>query len=276
MIDLRAIQLDVNSEFTVYTAREQLTKIVEIFKALPDRMNALKIAVVDARNLSMEIALESDVIWIDEEEPISTLPEEYRHESLGFVRYNHFVYSGRIIYPVKDIKGKVMGFCGWDKFAEPKYLDSRNQGYKAKYSTLYGMEKLPDYYRDTKPVFVVEGIVCCLYLRMNGFNALALLGSNMNAYIVQILKRFGRRLVIIPDNDAYGNLGEKALRDLAGEKIVNQAKRFLPMANIIQSKIEKDIDDSRKREEGKYEQALLSDLRSMSNPLIQKKCFNQR
>lgn len=241
-------------EYSVEDTRKDLGKIVEFFKNQPYHEHAMKLFIVDYRELPMQVAIDSDAFCVDEELPLSEFPEWIKDESLGFVKGDYCPMSGRCVFPVKDVKGQVMGFCGWDPFAQPKYLDSKNYGYKAKLTTLYGMEKLPEYYESGKPVFVTEGLMCCVYLRSKGFQALASLGSHLTPYVITILSRFGNRLVMVPDNDE------------TGDAYVKQVKNKLPKAICVQVAYGKDIENCRKMEDHCYEEQLMKELSLLSNP----------
>lgn len=241
-------------EYSVEDVRQDLAKITEYFRAQPYHQHAMELFMVDYRKFPMEVADAAECFVVDEELLISELPEWLLSEPLGFIKKNWVPMWGRCVFPVKDVRGTTMGFVGWDPTVEPKYLDSRNYGYKAKETTLYGMEMLPTYYTNNKPVFVVEGLMCCLYLRWKGFQALASLGSWLTPYVIQVLSRFGSRLVMIPDNDA------------TGDKYIKQIKRNLPKASIGQVRYGKDIDGCRKEADGAYEQELLKDLSMLNNP----------
>lgn len=241
--------------YSIEDVRRDLNRVVDYWMNQEWHENAVKVALEGERKLSPEIVKECKAFFIPEDVTLYTLPDWMKNESLGMVLYGKYIIqSGRIVYPVFDVKGDVMGFCGWDKYVNPKYLDSKNYGYKAKETTLYGMEKLEEYYNSKEPVFVVEGIVCCLYLRSKGFQALALLGSHMTQYVTQILKRFGKRLVLIPDCDG------------AGDSLVRQAKSIFKGITIVQMKYGKDIDGCRKFGDGIYEQQLLKELKSLYIP----------
>lgn len=240
-------------EYSIDDVREDLGNIVKYFQSKDYHEHAMDLFMVQYRKFPMEVAIESDAFCVDEEIPLCDIPDWMKHDSLGLVKNNYVTMWGRCVFPVKDVMGNVMGFCGWDPFVDPKYLDSKNYGYKAKQTTLYGMEKLPEYYNSKKPVFVVEGLMCCLYLRWKGFQALATLGSHLTPYVIQILSRFGNRLVMIPDNDE------------TGDKYIKQIKRSLPKALIVQPLVGKDIDGCRKFDDGLYEETLLKDLQNISN-----------
>ena len=252
------------TEYEIDDVREDLGNIVRFFRAQSYHQHAMELFIEQFRELPLSVADTSDAFCVDEELPISELPEWMLQEPLGFVRGKWIPMWGRCVFPVKDVYGNVMGFCGWDPFVEPKYLDSRNYGYKAKDTTLYGMEKLQEYYVSKKPVFVTEGLMCTLYLRSQGFQALASLGSHLTPYVIQILLRFGNRLIMVPDNDE------------TGDKYVAQIKRRLPKAMIIQCLKCKDIEGFRKIKDHAYEQELLKELSSLSNPFIKTKLFIRR
>lgn len=256
-------ELYVN-EYSVEEVREDLANIVRFFQAQDYHEHAMKLFIEQFRELPIEVAKTSDAFCVDEDMPISQFPEWMLQEPLGFVKKNWVPMWGRCVFPVKDVYGNVMGFCGWDPFVEPKYLDSKNYGYKAKATTLYGMEMLPEYYVSNKPVFVTEGLMCTLYLRSQGFQAMASLGSYLTPYVVRILSRFGNRLVMVPDFDD------------TGDKYVSQIKRQLPKAMIVQCTKGKDIEGLRKLEGHEYEEQLLKELTSLNNPFVKTKLLLRR
>lgn len=239
----------LSKETSVEQLRKQLQQIVDYFKSRDEYLEEVTIFAEKVRNLDVQTLLDCDSFMVQDDFFLPNLPEDLRHDSLGFCRGSYCVFQGRYVYPVKDVRGNVMGFCGYDKFSDVKYLDSKNFGYQAKTYSLWGMEKLPEYYRSNEPVFFVEGIVCALYLRQSGLQALALLGSSVSPYVLEIIKRFGSRAVIICDSDE------------AGTKCRNMLRRRAPKAHCIQSAIAKDVDDSRQADEN-----FVVELRKLSNP----------
>lgn len=223
----------MSEETTIDKLRKQLNQIVTVFKGRPEYLEEVTIFAEQVRNLEVKTLLDCDSFMVQPDVDFDILPEELQHDSLGFCRGMNLIFSGRYVYPVKDVKGDVMGFCGYDKFSDIKYLDSVNFGYKAKSYSVWGMEKMRDYYESSEPVFFVEGIVCALYLRQCGLQALAMLGSNITPYVMEIIKRFGPRAVVIVDSDE------------AGTHCRNTLRRFNKSIMCIQSTVAKDVDDSR-------------------------------
>ena len=251
-------------EYSVEDTRADLGRIVDYFKNQDYWETAMYAFLVDYREMDMEVAITSDAFAVDENTPIGALPDWMKSEALGFIRRNWISMSGRCVFPVKDVRGGVAGFVGWDPFEKPKYLDSRNYGYKAKQSMLYGMELMEVYYTSRDPVIVTEGMMDTLYLRWKSFQALASLGSYLTPYVRAILRRFGNRLIMIPDNDE------------TGDKYVAQIKRELPQALVFQVAYGKDLEGCRKMEDHKYEEQLLRELRSLTNPFVKTELLIRR
>lgn len=256
-LDLRALQLAVEAENSIEHTRDVLTEAVEFLSGLQDNDSKVRLIFDQMRDHFDISNLEEKNIFFYDSDTISNndIPDKYKAYSLGlFNAGGSCSYSSRLVYPVRDVKNKVMGLCGWDPTEQPKYLDSKTYGYNAKRNCLYGMEKLKDYYLSKEPVFIVEGIPCCNYLRSKGFNSLSLLGSSISVYVIEILKRLGDRCILLPDNDE------------AGLNVLRTAKYKLPKARCYVSLVAKDIDDTRRANNGKFEQDLLNELSSIKNP----------
>lgn len=247
----------LSEETTIDQLRKQLTDMVEWFKHREQYLEEVTVMAQQVRNLEVQTLLDCDSFMVQDDFLLTELPEDYKHDSLGFCKGDYCIFQGRYVYPVKDVRGNVMGLCGYDKFSDVKYLDSLNFGYKAKSYSLWGMEKLPEYYSNVKPVYFVEGIVCALYLRQCGLQALAFLGSNISPYVTEIIRRFGTRAIIVCDSDEAGTKCRKMLR------------RRLPHLRIVQSRLAKDVDDSRE-----VNPEFASELRKLSNPFYTSKLFS--
>lgn len=223
----------LNKEQTIRDTRKKLNQILEFMEHRESYQEQLYLFATVVRNLNVSTLQQAHGFMVEEDMLITELPEDLQHDSLGFCHGDYMTFHGRFVYPVFDVQGDVMGWCGYDKFVDPKYLDSINYGYKAKAYSLYGMEMLPTYYKNNEPVFFVEGIVCCLVLRQIGLQACAMLGSQVSAYVLEIIRRFGKRAIVFMDADEAGTALRKRLH------------RIAPEIRCLQSRVAKDIDDSR-------------------------------
>lgn len=246
----------LGKETSVSQTRKQLNLIVETFKSQPDYEDTVSIMAENVRNLKTKTLLDCDSFMLEPDTPVTLLPEELRHDALGFCKQDRYVFEGRYIYPVKDVHSDVMGFLAYDKFEDAKYLDSKNHGYVAKRYSMWGMERIKEYYTSTEPVYIVEGVVCALYLRQEGCQALATLGSIWSPYVYEIVKRFGTRAIVINDADDAGSACKAAV------------KRRLPYVRCVQSKIAKDVDDSRD-----VDANFIVELRKLRNPYYMSPLF---
>ena len=247
--------LSVMESDAILDTRKKCNKIVEFFKQRPAYKDEVDTFAKIVRGLEPQTFYDADAFMV-QDVLMTDLPEELRHDSLGFCVNGHLLYDGRFVYPVKDVHGDVMGWCGYDKFEDVKYLDSRTNGYKAKQGALYGMERLRDYYESKDPVYIVEGLVCSLYLRQEGLQSLATMGSYLTPYVIEIIKRFGNRAIIIPDSDEAGN------------KYRSQVRRVLSGVRVVQSTIAKDVDDSRQ-----INPDVANELRKFKNPFYMSNLF---
>lgn len=245
--DADSLSIDL---YTVDDTREDLERVKNYFQSLPIHERAMQAFLIETRHMPESVIKDSDAFFIDEETRVIDLPDWLQQESLGIVKKGFIPLYGRCVFPVKTPMGKIMGFLGWDPTTTPKYLDSYNYGYKAKSSTFFGMENLPKYYTSDELLFITEGSMCTLWLRSQGFQAMASLGSNLSKYCITILKRFGHRCVVVPDNDE------------AGEDFLKQVKFKLPKAQKFMVASGKDIDGCRLN----YEEELLEDLRNIMTP----------
>lgn len=233
---------------TIEKCREDLKKAIEFFKSLggtvlaedfktllPSTQEEQADIFCDERNFNFDevypIIQLLNGFMIDEDIEPFEVPDEHKVFSLGLFNNGYCTYAGRFVFPVYDVRGNPMGFVGWEKGVKPKYLDSETYGYKAKETTLFGMQFLPKYYDEY--VIITEGIMCMIWLLSKGFNSMASLGSHLSPYVIEILSRFGDKCIIIADADEAGN------------KFINQVKFSLPKARCYQSTVAKDVDDSR-------------------------------
>lgn len=218
---------------TILDARLRMNELLRLFLDRPDREEICYAFAKGVRNLEVQTLLDCDSFMIQDDDVFGFIPADLKQDTYGLFRGPLCVFQGRYVYPVKDVKGNVMGWCGYDKYSDVKYLDSMNYGYKAKNASVFGMEKLGEYYTSGKQVFFTEGIVCTLYARQCGEQSLATLGSNLTPYVAEIINRFGDKARIITDSDEAGN------------KFKRIAHKLCPRARVLQSRIAKDLDDSK-------------------------------
>ncbi|RME60923.1 toprim domain-containing protein [Candidatus Parcubacteria bacterium] len=127
-------------------------------------------------------------------------------------------FRGRIIFPIHDHFGKVVGFTGriLPRLASDrtgKYLNSPETPIFNKSRVLYGLFKAKPFIREQGEVILVEGQTDFLLSWQSGVrNVAAASGTALTADHLRILRRLSERVVLCFDNDAAGlAAGERAI-----------------------------------------------------------------
>jgi len=117
------------------------------------------------------------------------------------------VFRDRIIFPLFDVGGKVIGFSGraLAKETEPKYLNSPDTILFTKSQVLYGLNKAKDEIRRKNYAVLVEGQMDLLLSHQVGIsNTVASSGTAFTALHLERLKRFSPRIILAFDGDSAG------------------------------------------------------------------------
>ena len=119
-------------------------------------------------------------------------------------RYDRF--RDRIMFPIRSVKGEVIGFGGRVIDAgEPKYLNSPETPVFVKGRELYGLHEARTAIRERNHALVVEGYMDVVALAQLGFGqAVATLGTACTPEHVRKLLRFTDHVVFSFDGDAAG------------------------------------------------------------------------
>jgi DNA primase len=114
---------------------------------------------------------------------------------------------GRVIFPIQDVRGRVIGFGGRAIGAdqEPKYLNTPETPIFRKREALYGFPQALDPIRRSGRAVVVEGYFDQIALCRAGIGeALATCGTALTTDHARNLRRRTQRAVLLFDGDAAG------------------------------------------------------------------------
>ncbi len=114
-------------------------------------------------------------------------------------------FRNRIMFPVFDYKGKVIGFGGrvLDD-SKPKYLNSPETALFHKGYHLYGLNFVIKNNK-SRTIIIVEGYMDCISLHQYGFsNAVASLGTALTINQAKLLKKHVDKIIISYDADFAG------------------------------------------------------------------------
>ena len=113
-------------------------------------------------------------------------------------------FRNRVIFPVFDYKGRVIGFGGrvLDD-SKPKYLNSPETDIFKKGTNLYGLNfAIKD---NNRTIIIVEGYMDCISLYQYGItNVVASLGTALTYDQAKLLKRYADKIIVSYDADFAG------------------------------------------------------------------------
>ncbi|MEO8638113.1 MAG: DNA primase [Candidatus Taylorbacteria bacterium] len=130
---------------------------------------------------------------------------EASHEK-GVRFYDRF--RGRIMFPINDSSGRVIGFSGrifQDDGKSAKYINSPETELYLKSSVLFGLDKAKSAIRQEGEIILVEGQMDIILSHQAGVrNTVALSGTAFTESHAKIIHRFSNRLILAFDPDSAG------------------------------------------------------------------------
>ncbi|MDR2978512.1 MAG: DNA primase [Rickettsiales bacterium] len=138
---------------------------------------------------------------------------------VGLINKNSRDYFyDRLIFPIHNIAGKVIGFGGRALSSEqqPKYLNSPESQLFKKRENLYGLNLALSEIRKKQHIFVVEGYMDVIALHQAGIsNTVAPLGTAISAEQIKNLWRFAKEISICMDGDSAGRRAATRVAEFA-------------------------------------------------------------
>lgn len=119
-------------------------------------------------------------------------------------------FRGRIMFPIRDVSGRVIGFSGRifeddPKHPQAKYLNSPETSVFDKSRVLYGLDRAKETIRKLDACILVEGQIDLILSHQIGYrNTVATSGTSCTSAHAEILKRHSENLLIAYDGDRAG------------------------------------------------------------------------
>jgi len=139
-------------------------------------------------------------------------------------------FRGRIMFPICDINGQVIGFGGRVFFAKnqavddklAKYINTPQTMLYDKSRVLYGLDKAKLHIREKDSVVIVEGYTDAIMSHQAGAkNVVAVSGTALTTQQLDLLKRYSDNAITCFDMDTAGNSATARGIDLALNKGFN-------------------------------------------------------
>lgn len=126
---------------------------------------------------------------------------------LGLTSDDHDTYINRIMFPLYDLQGKVVGFSGriYDQSNLNKYLNTKETPIFKKGQLLYHYHVAREEVRVKKQVIVMEGFMDVIRASTVGLrNVVALMGTAMTTEQANLIKRLSNQVILCFDGDQAG------------------------------------------------------------------------
>ncbi|HVM90353.1 MAG TPA: DNA primase [Verrucomicrobiae bacterium] len=128
-------------------------------------------------------------------------------------------FRGRIMFPIADVHGNIVGFTGrilTDDKKEAKYVNTPETSAYRKSAVLYGLDKAKGEIRRQDLAVITEGNMDVVGShQFNVANVVAASGTALTSEQLALLKRFTTNLAIAFDQDSAGNAATLRGLDLA-------------------------------------------------------------
>jgi DNA primase len=125
----------------------------------------------------------------------------------GLVSQNREIFRDRIIFPIFNLSGRVIGFGGRgiENYIQPKYLNSPETPIFKKGEILYGLFQAKESMRAKSEAILVEGYFDLLSLyQRNLKNICAPLGTALTENQALLISRYAKKVNILFDGDTSG------------------------------------------------------------------------
>ena len=158
-------------------------------------------------------------------------------------------FRGRIMFPIADLNGQVIGFGGRVFFAKnqipdpklAKYVNTPQTLLYDKSRTLYGLNRAKLKIREHDNCILVEGYTDVIMAHQTGTeNVLAVSGTALTEHQLDIVRRYSENLTTLFDMDIAGDAATKRGIDIAQKKGFNIKVITLPEGKDPAEIIQKD------------------------------------
>lgn len=165
------------------------------------------------------------------------ISEDYLHEAdlikPGNRQDNFFdTFRHRLMFPIFNPSGKVIAFAGRildDNIKSAKYINSSQTPVYNKSEVVYGINFAKNEIRREEEVMLVEGYTDVITLNQFGIkNVVASSGTSLTPGQINILQRYGNRIVMIYDADAAGQSAMERGMEIALEQGMDVRLMELP------------------------------------------------
>ncbi len=160
---------------------------------------------------------------------------------IGLSNNNHDMYVDRIMFPLKDINDRYVGFSGriYYEADTSKYINTKESPIFIKGEMLYNYVSAREVAREKKQIIIMEGFMDVIRAASIGIdNCVALMGTAMTHEQIKLIRKLSNNIVLCLDGDDPGlkamlKNGELLLQDGVEVKIIKLPNNDDPDTYII-------------------------------------------
>ena len=184
--------------------------------------------------LSLESRDDLTKLLVSKKYELSTL------NRIGLSSDDHDIYDDRIMFPLYDVSGQVVGFSGriYKDVDQNKYLNTKETDIFKKGEMLYHYHIAREECRLKKSVIVMEGFMDVIRASIVGVkNTVALMGTALTNNQFNLIKRLSNNIILCLDGDDPGvkamlSIGEHLLDEGVEVKVVVLPDNDLSLIHI--------------------------------------------
>ncbi|MGM0640167.1 MAG: DNA primase [Thermotogota bacterium] len=197
-------EIELNELYSKMTNEKLLTlrKDHKVWKFLKDR----EISESTVREFELGYSSGKEV----EKALDESLFEEKMAEDIGLFNNKREFFYNRLIIPIKDGKGQIVGFAGRaiDQATKPKYVNTKENKFFKKSKIMYLFDKSKKYIQENDMVIITEGFFDAIAMHNSGYkNTIAVLGSSLTKdHAFELMKKTNKVITMFDMDSA----GEKA------------------------------------------------------------------
>ena len=126
---------------------------------------------------------------------------------VGLTNDDYDIYNNRIMFPLHDLNGRVVGFSGriYDGSNSNKYVNTKETPIFKKGNLLYNYHIAKEYVRSSNYLIIMEGFMDVVRAGTIGVkNTIALMGTALTSEQINIIKRLSKNITMVLDGDSAG------------------------------------------------------------------------
>ncbi len=166
-----------------------------------------------SRNITDEVIKEFEIgLSLESRDDLTNLLLKKEYDlavlnRIGLSSDDHDIYNDRIMFPLYDVSGQVVGFSGriYKDNGQNKYLNTKETDIFKKGEMLYHYHIAREECRLKKSVIVMEGFMDVIRASTIGVkNTVALMGTALTNNQINLIKRLSSNIILCLDGDSPG------------------------------------------------------------------------